>query len=1067
MIPGWLIALVAFTYLGLLFAIAWHGDKAAARGRSIIANPYVYSLSLAVYATGWTFYGNTGRAAVSGIGFLPVYLGPTVMVVLWWVVLRKIIRIAKENHITSLADFISARYGKSGLLAGLVTVIAVVGITPYISLQLKAISVSFNVLLGYPDLITVSLDRPGPVWTDTAFYVALILAAFTILFGTRHIDAAERHEGMVAAIAFESLVKLLAFLCIGIFVTYGMFGGFGDLFAKASRLPEARAAFTIGNETTDIFHSWASLFSVAFISMLAILFLPRQFQVAVVENVDEAHLNKAIWLFPLYLLLFNIFVLPIALGGMLHFSGQGVDPDTFVLTLPLSERQPALALLVFVGGLSAATGMVIVETIALSTMVCNDLVVPLLLRIKRLKIREHMNMSGLLLGIRRATIVLGLLLGYVYFRLAGETYALVSIGLISFAAAAQFAPVVFGGIYWKGATRAGALAALTAGFLVWTYTLMLPSFARSGWLSMSLLEHGPFGIELLRPLQLFGLTGMDEVTHAMVWSMLANIGAFIGVSVMTGQNAVEQTQAALFVDVFRRERAATEQTWRAHGSLPELQSLLSRFLGSARAVSIFTSHARQHGLDWPHEADAELVSTAEAHLAGVVGAASARVMIASVIEKEPLRDTLTGLPNRAALLDRLNDALERARTVNDYGFALLLVTLDRFRVITDSLGRHVGDQLLVAVTKRLGDSLRLGDTVAHLGGDEFAILLNDIRDAGEATRFTDKLQTELITAYKLDSYEVYTTASIGIVLSKVSYTEAADLLRDAETANHRAVTRGGACSEVFESDLRERTVAMFDMETRLRQAVVRGQEFEVHYQPIVALGSGRLSGFEALVRMRRADGALMPPSEFIPLTEETGLIVHIGRWVLTEACRQMRAWQLMFPERSQLQMSVNLAGRQFAQPDLIQQIEQVLTQTGLDTASLKLEVTETVIMEHAEAAAEVLMKLRAKGIQLMMDDFGTGYSSLSYLHRFPVNSLKIDASFVRRMDAGGRDADIIQTIVTLAHTLGMEAIAEGVETADQLERLRKLNVEYAQGYHLSKPLDSRAAEALIAVWPQW
>lgn len=1067
MIPGWMIALVAFTYLGLLFAIAWHGDKAAARGRSIIANPYVYSLSLAVYATGWTFYGNVGRAAVSGIGFLPVYLGPTVMIALWWLVLRKIIRIAKDNHLTSLADFISSRYGKSWLLAALVTVIAVVGVTPYISLQLKAISVSFNVLLNYPDLLTVSIDEPGPVWSDTAFYVALILAVFTIAFGTRHIDAAERHEGMVAAIAFESLVKLVAFLAVGVFITYAMYGGFGDIFEKASQIPQAKDAFTIGNNTLEIFQNWASLFSVAFISMLAILFLPRQFQVAVVENVDESHLNKAIWLFPLYLLLFNIFVLPIAFGGLLHFSGLGINPDTFVLALPLSERQRALALFVFLGGFSAATGMIIVETIALSTMVCNDLIMPILLRIKRLRLTEWKDMSGVLLGIRRASILLGLLLGYLYFRLTGETSTLVSTGLISFAAVAQFAPVILGGIYWKGATRAGALCALSAGFLVWIYTLMLPSFASSGWLPISFLENGPFGIGLLRPLQLFGLGGMDQITHGVLWSMLANVGAFIGVSVMTGQSAIEKTQAALFVDVFKHERGAPERTWRAHGSLPELQTLLSRFLGPARTISIFSSHAKNLGLNWPQEADAGLVSASEAQLAGVIGSASARVMIASVIEKESLRDQLTGLPNHVALLDRLNEALEHARSRNDYSFALLLVSLDRFRVITDSLGREVGDQLLLAVARRLEGSLRLGDTAAHLGGDEFAILLNDVRDANEVTRFTDQLQTELITAYKLEGYEVYTTASIGIVLSKASYTDPADILRDAETANHRAVTRGGACGEVFQANLRERTVALFDMETRLRQAVNRGQEFEVHYQPIVALNTGRLSGFEALVRMRRADGTLMMPGDFIPLTEETGLIVHIGRWVLTEACRQMRAWQLMFPDRAQLQVSVNLAGRQFAQPDLVQQIEQVLVQTGLRTSSLKLEITETVIMEHAERAAAVLVELREKGIQLMIDDFGTGYSSLSYLHRFPVHSLKIDASFVQRMDSGGKDTDIIQTIVALAHTLGMDAIAEGVETASQLDQLRKLNIEFAQGYYLSKPLDSRAAEALIAAWPQW
>jgi diguanylate cyclase (GGDEF)-like protein len=645
--------------------------------------------------------------------------------------------------------------------------------------------------------------------------------------------------------------------------------------------------------------------------------------------------------------------------------------------------------------------------------------------------------------------------------------ALASIGLISFAAVAQFAPAVLGGIYWKGATRAGALSGLAAGFLLWLYTLLLPTLARAGGLPMRLLEHGPFGIELLRPLQLFGLTGLDEISHAMLWSMLANVGAYIGVSVMTKQNAVEQAQADLFVDVFKHEQRAQEPAWRTKGSLPELHALLSRFLGPAKASEIFKVHARQYGHGWPREADAELVGACEAQLAGVIGAASARAMMSAVIQREPLRDSLTGLPNRAFMLERLGEALEHARLKDNASFALFFLTLDRFTVITDSLGRHVGEQLLLEVAKRLTDSLRLGETAAHLGSDDFAILLYNIRDEKEAMRFADQLQAALSAAYNLESQEVYTTTSIGIALVRAAYTDPADVLRDAETANHQAVERGGACSEVFESDLRARRVAMFDMETRLRQAVVKGQEFEVHYQPIVALEDGCLSGFEALVRMRRPDGKLVPPVEFIALTEQTGLIVHIGRQVLMEACRQMRVWQLKFPDRRHLQMSVNLAGRQFVQPNLMQQIEEALEKSGLDTGSLKLEVTETVIMEHAEQAAAILEKLRGRGIKLMMDDFGTGYSSLSYLHRFPVNSLKVDASFVKRMESGSKDADIIQAIVTMAHALGMDVIAEGVETATQVAKLRAMKVESAQGYFFSPPLEKETAEALIATWPQW
>ncbi len=571
MLHGTVIILVSFAYLGLLFAIAYYADRRADAGRPI-ASPYIYSLSLAVYATAWTFYGSVGRAASDGIGFLPIYIGPTLMIALWWVVMRKILRISKANRITSLADFIASRYGKSALLGGLVTVIAVIGILPYISLQLKAISTSFTILVQYPEIIMPAEAADAPVRQDTAFWVALILAAFTIAFGTRHLDTAEHHPGLVTAIAFESLVKLLAFLAVGLFVTFGMYNGFGDLAARAAAEPKLLAMMAPLGGVAGGYASWVWL---TILSMLAIMFLPRQFQVAVIENVDEKHLNKAIWLFPLYMLAINVFVLPIAFGGLLRFPDGSVDADTFVLTLPMAERQELLALLVFIGGLSAATGMVIVETIALSTMACNDLVMPVLLRLRSLRLNERHDLTGLLLGIRRGAIVLILLLGYLYFKLAGEAYALVSIGLISFAAVAQFGPAILGGIFWKGGTRLGALAGLAAGFAVWSYALLLPALARSGWLPIGLLEQGPFGIELLKPQQLFGLAGMDQITHAMIWSMVANIGAYVGVSLSVSPSAAEHRQASLFVDVFRQGgEAPGARFWRGTASVPDLYNLL-------------------------------------------------------------------------------------------------------------------------------------------------------------------------------------------------------------------------------------------------------------------------------------------------------------------------------------------------------------------------------------------------------------------------------------------------------------------------------------------------------------
>ncbi|HEX8962586.1 MAG TPA: sensor histidine kinase [Rhodocyclaceae bacterium] len=632
MLQSGVIIAASFAYLGVLFAIAYHADRRADRGRSLIANPTVYSLSLAVYCTTWTFYGSVGRAAATGIGFLPIYLGPTLMLALGWLVLHKLVRVAKENRITSIADFIGSRYGKSPLLAGLVTVIAVVGVVPYIALQLKAVSNSFAILSRYPDIVMPANNAAGvPFWQDSALFVAIILAAFTILFGTRHLDATERHEGMVAAIAFESVVKLVAFFAVGLFVTYGVYDGFADIFDRAEEVPDL-ARLLVASDTAAGYGSWGAL---TFLSMLSVLLLPRQFQIAVVENVNPAHVRRAVWLFPLYLFLINIFVLPIALGGLLRFPA-GVDADTFVLTLPMAHQQEGLALLVFIGGLSAATGMVIVETIALSTMVCNDLVMPLLLRWRALGLAARRDLSGLLLGIRRWAIAAILLLGYIYFRGAGEAYALVGIGLISFAAVAQFAPALIGGLYWRGGTQAGALAGLLAGFGLWLYTLLLPSFAKSGWLPGDFVTQGPLGIGLLRPQQLFGLSGLDEISHCMFWSLLANVGLYVGVSLRRRPDAREARQMKSFVDASRRYRGLAE--WRSGAGVADLLPLAARWLGPERARDAFDRYARARGLPAADAlpADTDLVHFAESLLAGAIGSASAHAMVASVVQEEPL-----------------------------------------------------------------------------------------------------------------------------------------------------------------------------------------------------------------------------------------------------------------------------------------------------------------------------------------------------------------------------------------------------------------------------------------------
>jgi Na+/proline symporter/nitrogen-specific signal transduction histidine kinase len=751
MLQSWVIIPVALAYIGILFAIARFGDRRADQGRSIIANPYIYSLSLGVYATAWTFYGSVGRAAGDGVGFLPIYIGPTLMMALWWMVMRKIIRISKVNRITSLADFISSRYGKSALLAGFVTVIAVIGIVPYIALQLKAVSHSFTILVQYPEIAASGARDVAPVLSDTAFWMALLLATFTILFGTRHLDASERHEGLVAAIAFESLVKLLAFMAVGAFVTYGIYDGFADLFARASAHERLADLFAPFGGAAGGYASWAWLTAL---SMLAIVFLPRQFQVAVVENVNENHLGKAIWLFPVYMLAMNVFVVPIAFGGVMHFPGVAVDPDTFVLTLPMAEKRELLALLVFIGGLSAATGMVIVETIALSTMVCNDLVMPVLLRLKATRIAERQNLTGLLLAIRRGAIVAVIMLGYLYFRLAGEAYALVAIGLISFTAVAQFAPATFGGIYWKGATRAGALSGLAAGFLVWAHTLLLPSFAKSGWLPIGFVEQGPFGISVLKPYALFGLEGLNDITHAMLWSMVANVGIYVAVSVLTRQSAAEQAQAARFVDVFRRGGEELDvHLWKGTASLPDLQALLARFLGPERAQAALAGYARRRGHASPGAmpADAGLVQFAETALAGAIGGASARIMIASAVKEQAL-----SIDEVRSMLDEASQVIAYSHELKQKSQELLKATAE-LRAANERLQEldRMKDDFITTVTHELRTpltSIRAFSEILHdnpeIDGAEREKFLNIIIQ--ESERLT-RLINQVLDLAKLES----------------------------------------------------------------------------------------------------------------------------------------------------------------------------------------------------------------------------------------------------------------------------------------------------------------------------
>jgi PAS domain S-box-containing protein len=590
----WLLFTVILLYLLLLFLVAYFADRREAQGRSLAANPYVYSLSLAVYCTSWTFYGSVGKATRDGLGFLTIYIGPTLMAALWWIVLRKIVRISRENRITTISDFIAARYGNSLGLSALVTFVAVVGITPYLGLQLKAILTSFSLLSG----------NAG----DTRFagwIVALVLGFFAIMFGARRLDASERHGGLIFAVAFESVIKLLAFLAVGLFVTYGVFNGFGSML-QGMHGSALEARLRIGDIDGTSFLEWSSL---TFLSMMAIMFLPRQFHVAVVENYREEHIRKAMWLFPLYLFLINFFVLPIANAG-LQLGGNAGNADFFVLTVPLQLGRPALALAVFIGGFSAATAMIIVESIALSTMVMNSFVVPTFWDLSAFR-----NFSGVMLNIKRAVILGCVLLGYTFAVSIGEFYSLVDIGLKSFEAVTIFAPSLLIGLYWKGGNKKGAVAGIVAGFCVWIYTLLIPAMMKSG-----IIENGDFfSSTLFNPTALFGLAGLDRWSHSLFWGLFLNLACYVGVSIMTKPGDAEIQRAIMFVDSYSPFPSGQLHRF---SNAAEIEDILSQYIGADDARETIDAFIRRNNADRSSltpELMVDLRQEAERVLSGFLG----------------------------------------------------------------------------------------------------------------------------------------------------------------------------------------------------------------------------------------------------------------------------------------------------------------------------------------------------------------------------------------------------------------------------------------------------------------
>ncbi len=630
-----LIAAVALAYMAVMFAIAFYGDRRSAP-LSPRLRAWVYSLSLAVYCTSWTFFGAVGQAAEQLWAFLPIYLGPVLLMVFAPWVQQKIILISKQENITSIADFIAARYGKSQALAVVVALICLVGVLPYIALQLKGIVLGVNLLIG------AGADATGTRVQDTALVVSLVLALFTIVFGTRSLDVTEHHRGMVLAIAFEALVKLVAFLGVGAFITYGLYNGFGDLVSQASLAPRLQSYW---QETIN----WPSMVVQTGVAMTAMICLPRQFHVTVVENIEPQDLRLARWVFPAYLILAALFVVPIALAGQLRLPSS-VIPDSFVISLPLAEAHPALALLAFVGGASAATGMVIVASVALSTMVSNDMLLPWLLRRQSAE-RPFEVFRHWMLSVRRISIVVILLLAYVSYRLLGSTASLATIGQIAFAAIAQLAPAMLGALYWKKANRRGVFAGLAAGTFLWFYTLILPMSAHSLGLSLHLfpgltwLHSNPLGLPI------------TALTQGVVLSLAGNFILFAWVSALSRTRVSEHWQAGRFIG---QETSARPGRLPLSVQIEDLLTLASRFVGEERARQSFIRFAYRQGIGFnPNEnADNEWIAHTERLLAGVLGSSSTRAVVRAAIEGRDMQlEDVVKIADEASEVLQFNRAL--------------------------------------------------------------------------------------------------------------------------------------------------------------------------------------------------------------------------------------------------------------------------------------------------------------------------------------------------------------------------------------------------------------------------
>ena len=818
MLQGWVIVIIALAYIGFLFVVASYGDRRRELARGTASRLLIYPLSLAIYCTSWTFFGSVGLASRTGYDFLTIYIGPMLMVGLAWPLIIRVVRLAKGQNITSIADLIAARYGKSQAVAATVALIAIVGMVPYIALQLKAVSASVGTILAqtYP-------GGAQPLIGDSALLVALLMAAFAVLFGTRHTDATEHQDGLMLAVATESIVKLVAFLAVGVFVTFVMFHGPFALFSRALAQANTAAVLTRTPQLT-------SFCAMTTLSLFAIMLLPRQFHVSIVENHNEAEVRRAAWLFPLYLVLINLFVLPIALAGLLTFPAGSVDGDMFVLALPLAAHSELITLITFIGGLSAATAMVIVESVALAIMVSNDIVVPLLLKRNANLVGTQGDAGARLLTTRRIAIFVILLLAYIYYRSAGEAQ-LAAIGLLSFAAIAQLAPAFFGGLVWPRGTARGAIAGMTAGILVWGYTLLLPSVSDAGILSERILTEGPWALAWLRPQALLGLD-LPPLVHGVLLSLAANVAFYIGCSLSRRPTGIERMQADVFVPSslapilapmtpgFRLRRASV--------TVEELIATVARYLGEERTRESFASFAasRRISLAPQAEADFELLQYGEYLLASAIGAASSRLVLSLLLRKRTVstKDALK-------LLDDANAAIH-------YNREILQTALDHVR---QGIAVFDKDLHLLCWNHQFGEIFDLPHGLTRVGIALDEILRYVAHHGADADKSLDAAVAERIGKYTSEVEPFLERfAERGLVIEVranrmpdgglvTTFTDITPSVKAAE-----ALERANA---TLERRVRERTKELTRLNTELERAKAEADDANVSKTRFVAAAS--------------------------------------------------------------------------------------------------------------------------------------------------------------------------------------------------------------------------------------